>query len=506
MSLPIARVTVTEDRALVVREGTVKLAAGTQRVRVEDVAPVLVDKSVRASVVSGAAKVGEARVLRELRATLPEDPAARTDVQKLDAEIDVAFAELESVAAALARARSELGLLDAAARATLDDVSWNAAHGSAPAEAGLRGLEAREKELGAEIVRLSFENRERRETYDRLRARRAAADHPATRARTTIELVVSADAAGEARLAIEYLVPGACWRPQHTATLLEKKVSIATDACVWQNTGEAWDDVELRLSTERPSLGREPPTMSDDTLAVQRKQEVLRVEARDERIETAGLGGAARTERVPGIDDGGEPRVLVARDRARVPTDGRPHRVPIGAFETDAKSESICVAQLAAAVVLRTEQTNAGKGALLAGPVDLVRRGGFVGRTKISFVAPGETFELGWGPDPGVRVRRETEEVEEEPGMLSGWLVRTVRERVRVSGLDASRRTFTLTLRIPVSEIEKVQIAQDLSETTGKTKADADGFVRWSIDLPPSGRREIELRYAVKRHKDVVGI
>jgi uncharacterized protein (TIGR02231 family) len=180
--------------------------------------------------------------------------------------------------------------------------------------------------------------------------------------------------------------------------------------------------------------------------------------------------------------------------------------VPIGSFATDATVEMICMPQLAVAVRLRTEQSNAGKVPLLAGPIDLVRNGGFIGRTKVSFIAPGEKFELGWGPDSGVRVSHEVEHVEEEPGMLSGWLVRKVREYVRISGLDPAKRKFTLTLRIPVSEIEKVQIAQDLEDTTDKKKADADGFVRWSIDLGPSARQEIELAYAVKRHKDVVGI
>jgi len=505
VSLGIARVTVTEDRALVVREGTIALVKGTQSIRIEDVAPALVDKSVRATVVSGAAKVGEARVLREKRATLPDDPAARSETQKLDAEIDATFDALEALAAADARARAELAVLEAAARASLGDVSWDAAHGATPGDAGLRAFEAREKELGAEIVRLSFEHRDTRETYERLRARRAAADHPSTRARAALELVVSADAAGDARIAIEYVVPGACWRPQHVATLLDGKLTIATDACVWQNTGESWDDVELRLSTERPSLGREPPRLADDLLFVQRKQETVHVEARDERIEHAGVGGVVR-DRVPGIDDGGEVRVLVSRDRARVPTDGRPHRVAVGSFETSAKAESICLPQLASAVVLRTEQKNAGSVPLLAGPVDLVRRGGFVGRTKIPFVAPGETFELGWGPDPGVRVHHEVEQVEEEPGMLSGWVVRSVRERVRISALDGTKRTFALTLRIPVSEIEKVQVAQDVAETTGKSRADDDGFVRWNVELPASGRKELELRYAIKRHKDVVGL
>ena len=319
MTLPIAHVTVTEDRALVVREGTVKLAAGTTRIRIDAVAPACVDKSVRASIVSGKAKIGEARVVREKRAVIPDDPSVRSATQALDAEIDTVFDKLEAISAADARARAELDLLEAGARATLGDVSWDVAHGVTPADVGVRAFEAREKELRAEIVRLSHEHRDQRELYERLRTRRAAADHPATKAQASIEIVISADAAGEARVAVEYIVPGACWRPQHTAMLQKTKVTIATDACVWQNTGEAWDDVELRLSTERPSLGREPPELADDTLAVKRKQEVVHVEAREEQIQTAGFGGAAAPQaRVPGIDDGGEMGVFIADEIRRV--------------------------------------------------------------------------------------------------------------------------------------------------------------------------------------------
>ncbi len=505
MKLPIVRVTVSEDRALVVREGTVRVGEGTTRCRLEGVAPVCVDKSLRATVLSGSAKIAEARVVRERRAALPDDPAERSEIQALDAEIDRLADVLEDLAAADAAARAELALLEAGARASLEDASWDTAHGRAPADVGLAAIEAREKELHAELVRLSIERRERLAEHERALRRRRAADHPSTHTRAAIELVLSAPAAGEVRLALEYMVPGACWRPQHTATLRDDGVQLSTDGCVWQNTGESWDGVELRLSTERPSLGQEPPLLSDDRLSVQRRAEVVQVEAREERVETAGLGAGAPL-RIPGIDDGGDPRVLVARDAAHIPSDGRPYRVPLGEIRCEATQALVCMPQLTAALILRTEQQNRGSTPLLAGPVDLVRNGGFVGRTTLPFIAPGEIFELGWGADPGVRVHLHIEEVEEEPGLLSGRIVRKIRERVRISVLDRKLRTFTVTMRMPVSEIERVEIAQLLRDTTAKTKGDADGFVRFPITLAAHGRQTIDLAYTLERHRDVVGL
>jgi hypothetical protein len=59
-------------------------------------------------------------------------------------------------------------------------------------------------------------------------------------------------------------------------------------------------------------------------------------------------------------------------------------------------------------------------------------------------------------------------------------------------------------MRMPVSEIEKVQISLD--EASNKAKADDDGFFMWDVALDGNARREFDLAWTIKRHKDVVGI
>jgi hypothetical protein len=60
--------------------------------------------------------------------------------------------------------------------------------------------------------------------------------------------------------------------------------------------------------------------------------------------------------------------------------------------------------------------------------------------------------------------------------------------------------------RIPVSEIDKVEIELDRGRTTGGGEPDADGLLRWSRTLPALGQSLVELVYVVKHHKDVVGL
>jgi uncharacterized protein (TIGR02231 family) len=330
------------------------------------------------------------------------------------------------------------------------------------------------------------------------------------------EVVVEvwAAAAGHYTVQVDYIVPGACWRPYHRAQLVElvqgkdPVLHFASEGCVWQSTGEDWTDVQFIFSTERPSLGMEAPQLATDVLHAQRKSEVLVVEAREQEVQTTGLGAAPkqRTAELPGIDDGGEALKLRSTTKASVPGDGRPHRVPLMAFTSPTSIESVLMPELAEAVVVKSTHVNRSQLPILAGPVDLVREGGFVGRSSLLFIAPGENFAIGWGPDGAVRVQRSVELAKEDRGVMSSWTHQAHLVKVKISNLGAQERTVVVSERVPVSEIEKLRIEVDAGATTDKQKPDNNGFLRWRVELPPFGRKTVELRYVVRKHGDVVGI
>jgi hypothetical protein len=503
LKAPIDSVTVTEDRAHVHRVASIDLPAGITRVRIEDVAPVIADKTLR--VRASGAQAGDARVVRRKVATEP----ARVHAE-LVRELEEKRRARELGASNVKRLQTAIVLIQEAQRRVAEELAEDAARGSltdvAEAKRAAGAFEQREQAAYAEALAAQRAQRDLEQAIARLEARLTQSGHTETRVVAAIELTLRASAATKTDLVVEYIVPGACWRPAHTATLRGGALAVTTDGCVWQNTGEDWPNVTLKLSTERPSLGQKPPSLFDDELAVQRRSEIVRVEQRDEIVQHTGLGGAP-PPRVPGIDDGGEVRVLGSKSRATIPSDGRPYRVPTLAMETKSTSSLVAYPELAEAVLVRAVQTNGGSAPLLAGPVDLVRESGFVGRTKLPLIAAGERFELGFGPDPHVRVRREVETVDEEAGLLpSNWIGRSHRVRVHLSNLDTTARKIEVTERVPVSEIEKVEITFDEKKTTPKAKPDEDGFVKWTVDLPARGRASLELRYVVKRHKDVVGI
>ncbi len=520
MNAPVTRVTVLEDRAAITRSGQVSVEAGQHRLTIERVSPVLADKTLIA--VATGARVLDARCERYLAPW--RDPAAGP--MELPATLQVERTALverrEAVVAQARAAGAEAEALAQLARAALHDLAVGASRGTSASSAAARlaELDGLERAARRERVERDAERGELDLALARLDRRVASAEAEVGEdaARLVIDLI--ADTAGEVVVTVDYLVPGAAWRPYHRARLARGGTAIdwETTACVWQATGEDWVDAALTFSLERPSLGVEPPELVDDVLAVMRKPDLV-VETREQEHHSAGLGaslGASGAPVVPGIDDGGLGLVLTAA-RATVRADGSPHRVPISRFTAPAVVTHVAIPLRSPWVHVKATLANSGTAPLLAGPVDLVMDAGYVGRTAIGFVGAGEQVHVGFGPDADLRVHRTETSERDDAGLLGGWNVTTLRVVVRLSNLGTTARAVTVTERIPISEVEQVQVqllGPDAYLLTSVEKdiqvtprmVDERGMVTWSIALPPHGRRAVTLEYKVKRQRGVAGV
>jgi len=167
---------------------------------------------------------------------------------------------------------------------------------------------------------------------------------------------------------------------------------------------------------------------------------------------------------------------------------------------------NVCMPELDESLFFQTTQTHRGPHPLLAGPVDLIRDSGFVGRTSVMYIAPGEKFELGWGPDPELRVHRVKSTLDVKEKALSSWAHVGHKLAVHLSNLGAREKTITLKERVPVSEIDKVRIVVAERETSEGRTPDTDGFLSWEVTLEGARRKTIQVGYTVKQHKAVTGV
>lgn len=504
LEAPVRRVTLLEDRAQVRRAASADLPAGEWRIVVPGVSPVLADRTVLCR--ARGAAVLESRVVRRLRIGRQE---ATPDQALLLAErerLQAASLPVRTRIAALERHRDRLGgALELLVEGINRELPWAAQ------------LEARWEQ---DLERLL---RERREVLAELRARTAELMDLDSQARTAVlheqrdlgapletrlEVELRVSQAGQVDLELDYMVPCAMWRPVHRAALQGGRVRLECEGAVWQATGEDWEEVELLFSTARPTRRSEPPSLRDDELRLQRRQDKsVQVQVREEAIHSVGEGQAEaqRRDELPGVDDGGETRTLGAPARATIRATGRLHRVPIFVSEGPAEVDRIARPERSPLVHLRSRQVNEGPQPILAGPLELLRESGYVGLGEVGFVGPGERYVLGWGGDDGLRVQREVEE-EREVARLTGKQTITRTVTLQVSNLEPLPSAFTLEERVLVSEVEQVKVTVDAARTKPPAQPDAQGIVSWQVKVPARGTAKVVLVYQIVASSAVQGL
>jgi hypothetical protein len=576
-------VTLLEDRAQVRRIGKSNFTPGLWRIKVEQVAPVLSDKSLRAEFCQDYpnARIDDVRVRREMLVKEADKPdeikALETEIRSLTKTFNNTAEDrqhlescFEKVNAILAKGLQELPI--DAIWGQIDPRTWREQFST---------LFKQLRDLRVEILNSYHTQEDLSQKINDLIAKASALSRPDMMYNARIEADLMIPQAGEYEIAFDYVVPNAMWRPWHQARLLRTEVltnlegtevpttnlegtevlttnlegtevlttnlegtevlttnlegtevlttnlegtevlttnppanlSFRVDGCVWQRTGEDWNDVDLVFSTARSSLGTEPPLLTDDTLNVQEKSQAIIIEARDQKIQTTGRGitqtavpeETPGTVDLPGVDDGGEVRTLRPAKKATIPSDGRPYRVPIFSFESAAEIEYILMPEMSCQVMLKTEQTNTSQFPILAGPVDLVRTSGFVGRTEVLFIAPGEKFALGWGPDGAMRVQR-TQTQERKKDHLTRWNIVTTTTKLFLSNIGAESRVIKTTERVPISELDQVKVEVISDKTSNGVQPDENGFCTWNFQMEPYSQLQASLVYQISAAPEVRGI
>lgn len=506
--LPVVDVTLFEDRARVKRAGFVELPEGLSKVTISSVSPVISDRTLSAGIVDNSLSLGSLSVHRSLRG--PDDLTG--EIARIEADLDVMRSAFQELADKHSAAGTKSEIQRRILELTSAEIPGDIAAGHGIEEAKQSKWESLDEESGLqslEQLNIETEMEDLQSSIDDLEILLDVKRTPSTLCDASLHADVRADAPGNYSLEIEYIVPASCWRPGHKAFLTGDSLHFETEACVWQNTGEDWDNVSLSFSTHRPSLGTRPPVLSDDRISLTRKGKEDVVEIREQSIGNTGLGSSGSVSggsaEVPGVDDGGTVRTFTASSPASIPSDGRPYRVKLGSFDSKADLDIIAMPELSPFAFGRSVQVNTAEYPLLAGPVELIRQGGHIGRTSVLYMAPGEKFALGWGPDPDLRIHRSESTRSREAGGLNAWDKTEYNVDIRISNIGPELKKMTVRERIPVSEIERVRVKLDEEASSDMFgKADADGMVESDIKIEPSGRQHLKLVYHMETHKKVV--
>jgi uncharacterized protein (TIGR02231 family) len=330
--------------------------------------------------------------------------------------------------------------------------------------------------------------------------------------RTQIRIFVSAAAPVDTTLALRYGVKTASWIPFYDARLATgeqgaaSSLTIARRATIQQKTGEDWDNVALSLSATRPGDSTSAPELR-----------MLSVEYENAPAQASTRAPAGERSEAPEYSKGMQWQVKDKSAQANVTAFQAVYNIPgritvksvseskrlhIAAETVEPKLIVRTVPRLDSTAYLYTRLTVPKTSApVLAGQVALFRDGVFAGTGKFPQLAPGEEYELGFGADDRVKVKRVVlEQKSGEVGTFSTSFLDERRYAIAVKNLHTRPVQLQVIDRSPVSAQSDIKV--EFAVDKGPQPAEKDlngrrGTYLWQMEAAADEEKQIVFSYRV---------
>ncbi|NER78723.1 MAG: mucoidy inhibitor MuiA family protein [Leptolyngbya sp. SIO1D8] len=331
---------------------------------------------------------------------------------------------------------------------------------------------------------------------------------------------------GTLDLDIVYDVGPAQWCPLYDVRLDEDLQNLQMDciAQVQQNTGESWENVELKVSTALP--GKNPDVSQTSLWYISVSQENRNSEGKAVRAsrtktrspvldETYRMLGAVPGSEIPMAEieeEVGSPKMkwahatitFSALEPATIANDNCPHRVLVDLLRLGSQLTYMALPQQYSAPYLQVHILNSiSQRPLLPGTVHLFRTGGYLGQETLDYVAPGAPFQLNLGLDERISIKHELVARETQSG---NQCLDTRSYRLTLHNPFTYPITINVVEQIPISQTDHIHVS--LVKAEPQIFTSKPGLCQWVVRLDAQETQFIDYQYAIEYPCDmnVVGL
>lgn len=507
----IRRVVVYPDRALVSR--VAKVSCGVRiPVHFSSLPPAADASSLRAETSLGQ--------IEGLRAEVqPRETAYAKAVAEIDEQLRILQRKQAVLQNAIARDDAEsalAGRYEAVAQTMisreLGELPGPAGKPPAAWSSALEtALQSRLKVAAARAERRKLQRELAAEAAD-LQQQRSLRQQAAARRELFADVLVTCPAGQQATVELSYMVGGAHWTPMHEARLDDSsaRIQLTSFATLSQATGEDWTGAQLTLSTALPRSDATPPAVQPlrvyadpreppKKVLVSRTQEYSHADAPADLSKNTGSpsGASGEGRRAAPLPQGLSVQFPIA-ESATVHGDGTPIRVTLASSSVQSRLAYRAVPKLLPHVFRVAELNNTAGYPLLAGPMDVLRRGAFIARYPLPLVPAGGRFELSFGLEERLRVKRVViDEIARDRGVFGSTRRHNYAYRFELESYLDRPDEIEVSEHIPVSELADIQVGLDPSTSAGWKLNAPDGILTWRLPLRPGEKRALALRYYV---------
>ncbi|WP_375687495.1 DUF4139 domain-containing protein [Pseudooceanicola sp. LIPI14-2-Ac024] len=513
----VASVTVFPQGASLVREGQFSAPAGRHTLILTDM-PVRDARGLR--IEADGVSLGPVTIRNDL--TPPRDP-------QTDAAIEAAEAEVERLEKAVAEARDAAGAIRLEAEAARAQIEFLKGLGASDgiAAAGIDTLRDLSRMVGEETLaaerraqqaeirarEADLAMKDRLEELDRARKALAALDIEDAD-REYVAITVDAPEAVEGTLKVRYVTDNAGWRPVYDVHLdrgADGGMSIGRGAYVHQATGENWQDVDLELSTVRPTGQNEPGTLYPIQRWIVDENEPPAPIPLNKRFLGAAesdMAMAPMAEQIVAQASYDGLNVTYSYETPLTLATGADElRIALGSIDVAPEVMARAVPIRDETAFLMAEFTNPADEILLPTEAsEFYLDGTYVGQRPTPLIAAGDEAEFSFGPIEGLRLKRTVQDRSEgDRGVISRSNRLAEAVEIEIRNLTGEAWDLRLIDQVPYSEQEDLKI--EWNATPEPTEVDVDGergILAWDLALEPNSTSTVQLNHTLSWPTDKV--
>ncbi|MDT0681054.1 mucoidy inhibitor MuiA family protein [Roseicyclus sp. F158] len=436
----------------------------------------------------------------------PAQSEAQGQIDTLEDRIEAAVRDLAEQRADVASAEARIAFLRSLSAEKVDGIDGD----SLAQLSGTLGSELAQatRDLAAATPGLAEQEDALEELQKQLaQARRRFNElSPPAGAVDMLAVEIMAEEAGPATLTLTALSRNASWTPVYDLRLDRDTgtLDIARKALVSQGTGEAWQDVELTLSTADPyaqviptepwqnQASIHPPYEPRATVAGAAEMDMAPAPVMEGTREMK-ASGADFTREAASAEISGLSVTYAYPEEVTVGSGGDPVQLALDVLELEADPFARAVPRIDQTAYLLAEFTNDEDEPILPGEAALYVDGTFSGRSRLPLIAAGAEEELSFGPLDGIRleyrqIRNDTGDV----GLVSRSNTRRQTLEYDVQNLTGAPQDVQTLIALPYSEQEDLDIDLRIEpRPDAENWEDQRGIDVWNLTLAPGETRTI---------------
>ncbi len=337
--------------------------------------------------------------------------------------------------------------------------------------------------------------------------------------RPTSEVLISIEAPndGTGNIQLTYIVSKAGWIPVYDirAVDVNSPVTLVYNAKVFQNTGENWENVRLKLSTADPRQRGDKPVLTSwyldfyvssggfgymqnvPQLSRAKKAESFALDYKTNDEEQLQSETAADYTEIVQHQTNLEFSIKVPYD---IPSDNKQYTINIQEYKLPASYQYYCAPKLDRDAFLIARVTGWENYNLLPGEINLFFEDTYIGKSYLNLRQTTDTLDLSLGRDKNIIITRSKLTDYTADKMLVNTRQKTRGWEITLRNNKKQQVRLVLEDQFPVSMNKDIQV--EPIEYSGGSYNKETGKIIWQFTLNPSEDKKIRIAFSVKYPKD----